>query len=50
VAYQFKPGAKKMLREINDFGSEPAFLEDIPELLRTLVPSAYNRPSNPDCF
>jgi hypothetical protein len=50
VAYQYKPGAKKIFRKINDFLSEPAFPEDNPELLRTLVPSAYNRPSNPRLF
>jgi hypothetical protein len=46
----FKVNANQLLRRITRFLRESAFLKDSPALLRTLVPSEYNRPSNPRLF
>jgi len=46
----FKVSANELLREISHFRRESAFLEDSAALLRTLVPSEYNRPLNPRLF
>jgi hypothetical protein len=46
----FKGNANKKLREKIILGREPANSEDSAALLRTLVPSAYNRALIPRLF